>query len=41
MNHEQGECEKCLEDDKLLILSLEGMVCYQCAEEIDSFDEEE
>lgn len=36
VKHEQGECEKCLEDNLLLIPSLEGMVCYSCAEEIDS-----
>lgn len=41
MKQERGECERCLADDKLLILSLEGMVCYQCAEEIDFEDEDE
>lgn len=37
----RGECERCSEEEKLLIMSLEGMVCYQCAEEIDLEEEEE
>jgi hypothetical protein len=41
MQHSKGECERCGEEEKLLIPSLEGMVCYQCAEEIDFEEDEE
>lgn len=40
MKPEIGECQRCCEDGKILIISLEGMVCYQCAEEIDLEGEE-
>lgn len=35
-----GQCERCLDDGKMLIPSLEGMVCFLCAEKIDSEDDE-
>lgn len=34
-NIEIGTCERCLEKNKKLIISFEGMVCYNCNEEID------
>lgn len=38
---EIGTCERCLEINKKLIISFEGMVCYNCNEEIDLEEEEE
>lgn len=38
---EIGECMLCCEYDKKLIISFEGMVCYQCAEKLDEEEEDE
>lgn len=41
MKHEVGECERCGEENVFIVLSLEGMICYQCDEDISIEDEEE
>lgn len=41
INPEIGVCERCLEENKILIISFEGMVCYPCNEEIDNENEED
>lgn len=41
INPEIGVCERCLEENKILIISFEGMVCYPCNELIENENEDE